>query len=308
MFRRHTWVTLALVGLGVAAPAALAAPPSSPARHRPPPNVRHETNIVYRVVGDTQLELDLAMPKDAVEPLPAIVCFHGGLWRRGSRTMCTQMTFFLAQEGYVAVTVTYRLAPEHRFPAQIQDVKCAVRWLRANADRYHIDPQRIGAFGLSAGGHLALLLATTDEKAGLEPDCGDGAVSTRVQAAVSYSGPTDLAADYWQRLATDLLGAPYADKPGLYSKASPITYADASDPPVLIFHGTADLLVPLDQSQRFTDKLRDAGVSAALRVLEGAGHVWADSQLVETRVATIRFFDEQFQARTGPGQGAQSER
>lgn len=268
----------------------------------PPPDVRYVSDLVYAVVGDTELQLDLAMPKDPTKPLPAVVCIHGGSWRGGHRRMCSPMMFFLAREGYVAATVSYRLAPQHRFPAQLDDVRRAVRWLRTHAKEYRLDPGRIGAFGVAAGGHLALMLATADDPSAGEDASPESASPVGIQAAVSYAGPTDLTADRWRGLTSgmvvDLIGSPYRENPKLYERASPITHVDARDPPVMIFHGTDDLLVPIEQSRRFVEKLRSVGVSATLQEVENAGHLWAKGALVETRKAAIRFFNEHLRLPT----------
>lgn len=262
----------------------------------PPPDVRYAADLVYAVVDGTQLELDLAVPKNASEPLPGIVCIHGGGWRGGHRRMCSPMMFFLVREGYVAATVSYRLAPQHRFPAQLDDVSRAVRWLRAHADEYHLDPDRIGAFGISAGGHLALMLATADEPDDAREASLGPSLSSGIQAVVSYAGPTDLTADCWRGLTSgmvvDLIGGPYVENPELYEEASPINHVDPGDPPVMIFHGPRDLLVPIGQSRRFVEQLRSLGVSATLHEVENAGHLWTKGTLIETRKAAIRFFDQ----------------
>ena len=262
----------------------------------PPPDVRYVADLVYAVVDGTQLELDLAVPKNASEPLPGIVCIHGGGWRGGHRRMCSPMMFFLVREGYVAATVSYRLAPQHRFPAQLDDVRRAVRWLRLHANEYHLDPARIGVFGISAGGHLALMLATADEPGDAREASAEAHPASGIQAVVSYAGPTDLSADCWRGLTSgmvvDLIGGPYVENPELYEETSPISHVDPGDPPVMIFHGPHDLLVPIGQSRRFVEELRRLGVSATLHEVENAGHLWTKGTLIETRKAAIRFFGE----------------
>src|SRR5207253_3726457 len=141
-----------------------------------------------------------------------------------------------------------RLVPAAKFPAQIEDCKAEVRWLRANADKYHVDPLRIGVMGFSAGGHLSCLLGTSDKNDGLEGTGGNPEQSSRVQAVVSFFGPTDLISKDWSEavekdILAPFLGAPYADKPELYKKVSPIVYVSKDNPPCLFFHGTEDKLV-----------------------------------------------------------------
>src|SRR6516164_2314897 len=148
------------------------------------PEIRVERDLVYGKAGRVQLQLNLALPKKGKGPFPAVVCIHGGGWYQGQRQDMDPMTELLARRGYVAATVGYRLVPSVRFPAQIEDCKAAVRWLRANARKYHINPDRIGAIGPLAGGHLSCLLGVTDKKDGLEGSGGNPEPSRRVQAVV----------------------------------------------------------------------------------------------------------------------------
>src|SRR5215510_9833699 len=153
--------------------------------------IRVERDIVYGKGDQMDLQLNLAIPKGK-GPFPAVVCIHGGGWYRGQRQDMDFMTELLARRGFVAATVSYRLVSTARFPAQIEDCKAAVRWLRANAAKYHIDPDRIGAIGPSAGGHLACLLGVTEKKDGLEGSGGNPDHSSGVQAVVSFFGRTNF--------------------------------------------------------------------------------------------------------------------
>jgi len=154
--------------------------------------IKTEKNIVYGKGGDVDLELDLAMPAEGKGPFPAVVCVHGGGWKAGNRQSLGQLTEILAKHNFVAVTVTYRFAPKHKFPAQIEDCKASVRWLRAKAEKYNINPDKIGAVGFSAGGHLVSLMGAADEKAGFEGNGGNPKQSSKVHAVVSFFGPTDF--------------------------------------------------------------------------------------------------------------------
>ncbi|HXG11315.1 MAG TPA: alpha/beta hydrolase [Gemmataceae bacterium] len=272
-----------------------AAPALAPAQQRY--EVQVERDLVYGKGGDTELKLDLAMPKNGKGPFPALVCIHGGAWLRGSRQDLDKTIETLAGRGYVAVTVSYRLAPAAKFPAQIEDCKAAVRWLRANAGKYKINPDRIGALGYSAGAHLACLLGTTDKSDGLEGSGGNAEQSSRVQAVVSFFGPTDLTRQDWSKeveenILVPFLGAPFAAKPELYKRASPITYVTRDDPPMLFFHGTEDKLVRPQQSQWLAEKLQAAGVSARVVLVEGEGHGWAGEKLLKSLEEMLAFFDE----------------
>jgi acetyl esterase/lipase len=209
------------------------------------------------------------------------------------------MAELLARRGYVAAAVGYRLVPTARFPAQIEDCKAAVRWLRANARKYHIKPNRIGAIGPSAGGHLACLLGVTDKKDGLEGSGGNPEFSSRVQAVVSVFGRTDFTKRNWskqleQQIFVPLIGASFDEKPELYKRVSPIVYVSRTSPPFLFFHGAADKLVPPRNSIDMAKKLRAAGVSAKAVIVEGEGHGSADwvEKWAKSIGQAVAFFDQ----------------
>jgi acetyl esterase/lipase len=261
------------------------------------PEIVIERDIVYGKGGTTDLQLDLAMPKEGEGPFPAVVCVHGGGWRNGKRQDLNNTIEVLARRGYVAVTVTYRLAPDAKFPAQIEDCKAAVRWLRTNARKYRMNPDRIGAVGFSAGGHLVCLLGLTDKKDGLEGNGGNPDQSSRVQAVVSFFGPTDMVEKTWtkeleERVFLPLLGASYEDKPELYRKLSPITYVSKDAAPFLFFHGSEDKLVTPRHSKVLAEKLEKAGGSAKVVIVEGEGHGWRGDKLLKSIGEMVEFFDE----------------
>jgi acetyl esterase/lipase len=275
-----------------------------------PAGVVHVPDVTYS--EKTGLKLDLACPKNLSVPAPAILVIHGGFWQEigGNRKTCLPIAFELAEHGYVAVAVSHRKASDAPFPAQLHDVKCAVRWLRANAEKYHIDPERIGVLGYSSGGHLASLLGTTADNAALEGDCGDAGQSSRVEVVVACYSPSDLLALYdscdkgrlsivekaagKSVLETLICGKP-ADLADRYAEASPVHHAGKHSAPTLLIHGTADRQVPLDQSQRLASKLRRAGVEVHLLSLEKAGHsfggVGDDAPSREADRATLEFFE-----------------
>jgi len=182
------------------------------------------------------------------------------------------------------VTVEYRLisvldgpAAKYPFPAQLHDVKCAVRWLRANAEEYDVDPERIGAYGYSAGAHLALLLGLTDPSDGVEGNCGNLNFSSKVQAVVSKAGPTDLAWFLETRYPTgqlvmDLVGGSPEEMLEKSRVASPTTYVSADDPPVLMIHGDQDTTVPPQQAEVLDARMNEIGVPHTLIMKEGEGH------------------------------------
>jgi acetyl esterase/lipase len=253
-----------------------------------PPGVEYLPDLVFGTADGTELKLDLARPSQGAGPFPAVVCVHGGGWHMGTRKMYRSWLQELAQQGYVAVSVGYRLSPKHRFPCQINDVKCAVRWLRANADKYGVDRDRIGCLGDSAGGHLVCLLGATSKKDGLEGDGGHADQSSAVCCVVAYYPPTDLTMAhevirggkapfleglYAKKCLEDLLGGP-PEKVGAekYAQCSPLCYAGKHCPPTLLVHGTADRLVPIEQSKLLEKKLREAGVDVTLLPIEKGGH------------------------------------
>ena len=231
--------------------------------------------MVYGKGGDVELKLDLYAPKAPDRACPAVVLLHGGGWYMGSKEEFRATAVYLAQRGYVAVTVSYRLAPKNRFPAQIEDARCAVRWLRANAGKYNIDKDHVGAMGGSAGAHLALLLGMTGPNEAMG-NGGNAEQSSRVQAVVNWMGPTDLASTDWpavtNKMIEDLIGSDRKKSADAYKSASPLTYARKGVAPVLTFHGTKDSLVPYDQAKRLDAALREAGVESHLETLEGKGH------------------------------------
>ena len=262
-----------------------------------------EEKITYRAVDGEELQLDLARP-DGQGPYPAIVFIHGGGWRGGNRAGYRREIEEAARRGYVAVTVSYRLTQpdeqrkaKYPFPAQVHDVKCAVRWLRASADKYRVDPERIGVTGGSAGGHLSLMLGVTDESAGLEGEGCHSDQSSRVQAVVNVFGPTDMlqlhkTSEGAAPIVASFLGGEPGEAEAAYRDASPITYVDSGDPPILTIHGTADTLVPPDQAERFDAAMKKAGAEHKLLLLEKQGHGFRGEALGEAQQAMYAFFDE----------------
>lgn len=257
-------------------------------------DIEYKENIVYGKGGDQELLLDLAKPKTGKGPFPAIVAIHGGSWRRGNKASFRPFIKAAAKKGYVAVTVSYRFAPKYKFPAQIEDVKCAVRWLRANAKKYNINPDKIGSFGASAGGHLALLLGLMDKSDGLEGKGGHAGYSSKVQAVVNFFGPTDYQGEineYGKRILSDFLGGTREENPKAYKVAAPVTYVTKNDAPVQTHHGTADRIVPYDQALRLQKALKKSGVVNELHTVKNGRHGWGGKKLNESIENTFKWFD-----------------
>ncbi|MCA9179508.1 MAG: alpha/beta hydrolase fold domain-containing protein [Planctomycetales bacterium] len=260
-----------------------------------PENVQLHRDVVFGVGGGRELKMHLATPKDPPgERLPAFVWVHGGGWQAGNKESGLRRLPELVGQGFVAATIEYRLTGEAPFPAQIEDCKCAIRFLRAHAEQYHIDASRIAVGGSSAGGHLAALLGTSGDVKELEGSGGWPDQSSRVQAVLDLYGPTD----FKQFVTTEgyeghnrdgspesklLGGGEVLTKLDGIKRLNPITYVDKDDPPFLIIHGRADRTVPLNQSESLHAALQAAGVASKLHVIDGAGHGGPQFSTAEVR-------------------------
>jgi acetyl esterase/lipase len=231
------------------------------------------TGVTYAQRDSGPLKADVYVPKGA-GPFPGMIVVHGGAWAMGTREQLAGAALFLAEHGYTAVAIEYRLAPQDKWPAQIYDCEAAVRWMRAHAAEYKIDPARIGGYGYSAGGHLvALLGALTDDQL-REPGVSPDAPSARLQVVLAGGAPCDfrsLPPDS-DRVAYWLGGTP-AQKQDVYRDASPANYITATAPPMFFFHGDSDELVPIRSPQKMVERLKEAGVTADFYIVKGAGHI-----------------------------------
>lgn len=276
-------------------------PARSQDEKKPPDTINFTENVQYGLAGEVKLLLNLARPNFQREAAPAVVIIHGGGWRSGNRAVHNELAWSFAQRGYVAVTISYRLAPDHVFPAQIEDAKCAVRYLRAHAKQYKLDPDRIGAVGLSAGAHLSIMLAAMDKDDGLEGDGGWLHMPSKVQAAVSFVGPTDLTADdlpeTTREIVKGFLGGDKTEKAEAYKKASPITYVSEGDSPMLLFQGTKDPLIPNTQAYRMTEAMTKHKVPGRIELIIGAGHGWGGEELTRTVNEMFTFFGEHLEKK-----------
>ena len=278
--------------------AALVARVSPAADLEIPDNVVFERGLEYANPDDQHLQLNLARPKAGNGPFPAVVCIHGGGFRRGNRESYDALCLKLAARGYVAVTVTYRLAPQFKFPAAVQDTKAAVRWLRAHAEQYHVAPDRIGTTGGSAGGHLAQFLALTAHLPQFEGDGGNPAQSSHVACVVNVYGPSDFTQVYGKSVDAHevlplLLGGNLEEARHMHILASPLYWVTPNAAPTLCIHGTKDTYVPHEQAVWLIDRLKAADVPAELLTLEGAGHGFKGEDAAKAEEALFKFFDKQ---------------
>jgi acetyl esterase/lipase len=260
-----------------------------------PDNVLFEPDIEYANPDGQHLQLDLARPKNGGGALPAVVCIHGGGFRAGTRQSYDGLRLRLAQHGYVAVTVSYRLAPKYQFPAAVHDVKAAVRWLRANAKKYGVHPDRIGVMGGSVGGHLAQFLGVTGDVKRFEGDGGNAGQSSRVACVVNYYGPSDFTKSYGKSVdAAEVLplwlGGNLEQARQKHILASPLSWVTPDAAPTLCLHGTEDKYVAHEQAVWLVDRLKAAGVEAELLTLDGAGHGFRGKDAERAEQAMLAFF------------------
>jgi acetyl esterase/lipase len=237
-------------------------------------------NVIYGKAENVELKMDIYFPSNEEgKPVPAVMFVHGGGWSVGDKSRMTfpQLLPLLLKRGYLVASINYRLAPKYKFPAQIEDAKCAVRFLRAHAGEFNLVPNRIGVEGESAGGHLVALLGLTDAGAGFEGNGGWSGQSSRVEAVADLFGPADLTnfgiksnGDY-RATAEDVFGATFDGDPVL-KRASPVTYISKNAPPFLLLHGNRDEVVPLGQSLELDEKLKAAGVSSTLVIVTNYAH------------------------------------
>jgi acetyl esterase/lipase len=244
------------------------------------------TTVEYAKPAGKSLLMDLRVP-DGNGPFPVILFLHSGAWITGDRTGGPAIR--QVSRGYAVASIDYRLAPQSTWPAQLDDCNEAIRWLRAHASQYRLDPDRIGVFGTSAGGHLAAVVGTTGEK---------------VKAVIDQYGPTDLLKLEEQKLPciplngnasfmppSLLMGCPIQDCKEKTATASPMTYATPDDPPFLIMHGQRDCLVPWQQSQMLYDALRANDVDATLYLLPNAEHADDEFNAPEWKAVVDEWLD-----------------
>ena len=244
------------------------------------------SDLVYHQANDEELKADAYVPRGD-GPHPAVLVVHGGAWRAGNKSQLARVAELLAGRGYTAMAINYRLAPKHKFPAQIEDCRAAVKYLRDNAAKLKVDTKRVGAFGYSAGGHLSALLGTEskDETLKLQAVCCGGAPCDFRKT------PNFLPTlSYW-------LGGTRGENPNIYEQASPAAFVSKDNCPMFFFHGADDSLVRLNQPEGMVEALKAVSVPAELYVVPDAGHIQAarDSKAIGQAAA---FFDQHLRGET----------
>ncbi len=268
---------------------------------RVPEGTTVHRDLAYVKGGHERQKLDLYLPEKAEGPLPVIVWIHGGGWQGGNKDNGGPALPFV-KRGYAVASINYRLSQHATYPAQIEDCKAAVRWLRANAKKYNLDPDHIGVWGASAGGHLVALLGTTAGVKELEGDGGNAEQSSKVQAVVDWFGPADLTrtgpnAGLPDSPVAKLLGGPVKENMEKAAKASPVKYVTKDAAPFLIQHGDKDPTVPYHQSELLEEALKKAGVEVTLTRVEGAGHGGPQFNSPEMRKQVEEFFDRHLKGK-----------
>ncbi|MFC1847338.1 alpha/beta hydrolase fold domain-containing protein [Chloroflexota bacterium] len=243
-------------------------------------------DIEYGRAGDIPLLLDTYIPETPIsDPMPAVMWIHGGSWKSFSKSTGSYHARYLAEHGFLTVSIDYRLSGVAPFPAAVEDCKCAVRWLRANTEKYNIDPSQIGVWGGSAGGHLAMMAGCADETVGLEGDGGWAELSSRVQAVCSSYGLNNLLESYKEieekrgsvldsSREVQFLGCHPAENPDLWNAASPINHVTADDPPLLLVHGELDQTAPIIKSEQMYEAYQQVGLEVTLVRISEAGHAF----------------------------------
>ena len=230
------------------------------------PEIEVKTDLVYATKDKLDLKLDAYLPVSS-KVRPSVLVIHGGGWRIGSKRQLGRYASSLAERGFNAFAINYRLAPKHKHPAQIEDCRDAVRWIRQNSDKYGGDPDRIGALGYSAGAHLACLLAVTGKEQ------GDKEVGTKIRVAVGGGTPCEFMSfpsknktlAYW-------LGGSRKEVPNSYRDASPTEHLDKGDAPIFFFHGEADYLVGMSGAKKMSEEMKKLGIDSHFHLIKEAGH------------------------------------
>ncbi len=260
-----------------------------------PDDIQEIKNIEYKKVDTVSLQLDLYKSKSLKKPAPVMIFIHGGAWKSGKRSDYLSYLVAYAKKGYVTVTVSYRLAKVAKFPAAVQDVNCAVQWVRDHADEYGIDANRIVLIGGSAGGHLSMMAGYAEDEPLFNEGCS-AQNSGKVKAVINLYGVADLTTSESKirKEPLNFIGANYDEKPEMYKMASPRFFITSDDPPTLTFHGTIDSIVPVSQSDSLDIWLKEAGISHDYHKLKG----WPHTMDLAVKVNEYcRFYIDEFLAK-----------
>lgn len=301
MTRTISLASLAVLVSGCVALTALADNPKPP-----PPGYIAIRDLDYSGRNNPRQKLDLYVTEKRPEkPVPLLIYIHGGGWEAGSKDDAAGTLTFAAKRGWAGASIGYRLTDEARWPAQIHDVKAALRWIKAHAKEHMIDEQKIALYGISAGGHLVSLLGTSSDVKELDGDVGKPGDLPKVACVADFAGPADfltfpgkgsiIDSEKPGSAVTKLFGGPMSQHLTEAKAASPVTYVTKDDPPFLIIHGTADNLVPYDQATEFDEALRKAGVASTLLTGKGAPHVFFTQELID-KMQT--FFDHYLEGKS----------
>ena len=279
-------------------------PAAAPRTARVPAGVKAAPDLVFSSPNGHDLKLDLFLPETPQGKLPVVVWIFSGGFMNNNQKQQEGAAAWLAQHGYAGAAIDYRLSGEAVYPAQIEDCKAAVRWLRANADKYGLDARHIGVWGGSSGGNLAAMLGTSGGVKALEGAGGNPAESSTVQAVVDFFGPTDflqmdahalpgaMKHDPPDSPESKLVGGPIQGNKDKVERANPVTYVSKDDPPFFIVHGEQDLLVPVNQSELLYEALKKAGVGVTFYKIAGAGHGTPEFNSAMIGAAVLAFFDQ----------------
>jgi len=261
-----------------------------------PDAIRFYDDVVYATHDGVTLTLDIFVPKEAETPRPLLLFIHGGGWSAGKKEHFLAYTLAFAELGYVTASMQYRLTPKHVFPANVQDVKCAIVFLREHASEYRIDPATVVTMGDSAGGHLALLAGYAQDPA---LGCPEGGGDSSVQAVVNLYGVVDCTTPVaiQAHQVIDYMGASYDEAKASYEAASPLLHLDPNDPPTLTFHGVIDELVPIAQADKLHAKLKELGIDNYYDRMEGWPHAL---DTVEPFFARCRYVTQRFLEKYAP--------
>jgi acetyl esterase/lipase len=265
-------------------------------RARAADDVIFEEGIEFSNPDNQHLQLNLAQPKQAEGKLPAVVCIHGGGFRAGDRKDYNGLCKKLAARGYVAATITYRLSPKYQFPAAVFDCKAAIRWMKINAEKYHVDPRRIAVLGGSAGGHLAQFMGVTGDVPRFEGDRAAGDPSSRIACVVNYYGPSDFTKSYGKsvdaaQVLPMWLGGDLEHARRQHILASPLNWVTPDAAPTLLLHGTLDQYVAFEQAEWMNDRLKACDVEVKLVPLEGAKHGFGGKDAERAEKEAFEFLD-----------------